>query len=54
MMMREDRAKGFYVSFDYTSDATAEIGAFFRKTGKVIVPFTVQEILDDRIAHNLA
>lgn len=53
MMMREDRAKGFYVSFDYTSDATAEISAFFRKTGKVIVPFTVQEILDDRIAHKL-
>jgi DNA modification methylase len=54
MMMREDRAKGFYVSFDYTSDAMSEIGAFFRKTGKVIVPFTVREILDDRIAHKLA
>lgn len=54
MMMREDRVKGFYVSFDYTSDAMSEISAFFRKTGKVIVPFTVSEILDDQIAQKLA
>jgi hypothetical protein len=43
MMMRNDRTKGFYVSFDYTSDAKQEISAFFKKTGKVIVPFTVKE-----------
>jgi DNA modification methylase len=54
MMMREDRVKGFYVSFDYTSDALSEISAFFRKTGKVIVPFTVREILEDQIAQKLA
>ena len=54
MMIREDRAKGFYVSFGYTSDAISEIGSFSRKTGRVIVPFTVREILDDRIAHKLA
>ena len=54
MMMREDRVKGFYVSFAYTSDALSEIGAFFRRTGKVIVPFTVREILDDQIAQKLA
>jgi DNA modification methylase len=53
MMTRENREKGFYVSFDYTSDALAEIGSFFRKSGRVIVPFTVQEILDDRIAQKL-
>ena len=54
MMMRENRIKGFYVSFGYTSDAMTEIGAFFRRTGKVIVPFTVKEILDDQIAQKLA
>ncbi len=54
VMMREDRVKGFFVSFDYTSDAISEINAFFRKTGKVIIPFTVKEILDDQIAQKLA
>jgi hypothetical protein len=54
MMMREDRTKGFFVSFDYSSDAVAEIGRFFSKTGKVIIPLTVKEILDEHIAHKLA
>ena len=53
-MMREDRTKGFFVSFDYSSDAMTEIGRFFRQTGKVIVPFTVAEILDEQIAQKLA
>lgn len=54
MMMRHDRTKGFYVSFDYTRDALQEISAFFKKTGKVIIPFTVKEILEDQIAQKLA
>ncbi len=54
MMTREERTKGFFVSFDYTSDALAEIGRFFKSSGKVIVPFTVKEILDEHIAHKLA
>ena len=45
---------GFFVSFDYTSDAMTEIGRFFKQTGKVIVPFTVAEILDEQIAQKLA
>jgi DNA modification methylase len=53
IMTRHDRTKGFLVSFDYTSDALAEIGAFFRKSGKVIVPLTVREILDEEIARKL-
>ncbi len=53
-MLREDRQKGFYVSFGYSSDAITEIGRFFRQTGKVIVPFTVREILDEQIAYKLA
>ncbi|HET6274340.1 MAG TPA: DNA methyltransferase [Candidatus Cybelea sp.] len=54
MMIREERTKGFFVSFDYSSDALTEIDRFFRKSGKVIVPFTVKEILDEQIAHKLA
>jgi site-specific DNA-methyltransferase (adenine-specific) len=54
MMLRSDRPKGFFVSFGYSSDATREIDAFFRKTGKVIVPLTVREILDEELAKKLA
>jgi DNA modification methylase len=54
MMVREDRRKGFYVSFDYTSDAMLEIDGFFRREHRVIVAFTVHEILDDQIAQKLA
>ena len=54
VMMREDRTKGFFVSFAFTSDAMKEIGAFFRKTGKIIIPLTVREILDEKIAAKLA
>ena len=54
VMMREDRTKGFFVSFDYSSDAISEIGAFFKRTGKSIIALTVQDILDEQIAHKLA
>ena len=52
-MIREERMKGFFISFDYTSDALAEIQRFFKQTGRVIVPLTVREILDDEIAMKL-
>jgi len=53
-MMREDRTKGFFVSFDFSSDAMSEIQAFFKKTGKSIIPLTVKDILDEQIAYKLA
>ena len=53
-MIRSERTKGFFVSFDYTSDAETEIQRFFRQTGNIIIPLTVQEILGDHIAHKLA
>ncbi len=53
-MMREDRTKGFFVAFDYTHDAMAEIQAFFKRTGKIIVALTVKEILEEQIASKLA
>jgi Restriction endonuclease len=52
-MIRTERKKGFFVSFDYSSDAIAEAGRFFQKEHRVIVPFTVREILDERIALKL-
>jgi hypothetical protein len=54
MMMREDRQKGFFVAFDFSSDALQEINSFFRKQHKVIIPLTVKEILDEHIAMKLA
>jgi site-specific DNA-methyltransferase (adenine-specific) len=53
-MMREDRTKGFFVAFDYSSDAMSEIQAFFKKTGKSIIALTVKDILDELIAYKLA
>ena len=54
MMAREDCAKGFFVSFDFTGDAETEVARFFTQTGKVIVLLTVRQILDEQIAHRLA
>ena len=54
MMARAERRKGFFVAFDYTTDATRECDAFFRKSGRVIIPLTVREILDEQIARKLA
>jgi hypothetical protein len=53
-MMRENRKKGFFVSFEFSSDALREVDAFFRREHRIIVPFTVKEILDERIAQKLA
>jgi hypothetical protein len=41
MMMREDCEKGFFVSFDYSSDALQEIDAFFKRSHKVIAALTL-------------
>ena len=53
-MMREVRTKGFFVSFDFSSDAISEIQSFFKKTGKSIIALTVKDILDEQIAYKLA
>ena len=51
---RKGMAPGFFVAFDYSSDALSEIDAFFRKSGKVIVPLTVKDILEEQLAKKLA
>jgi site-specific DNA-methyltransferase (adenine-specific) len=53
-MIRAKRKKGFFVGFDFSSDALTEIDAFFRRQHTVIVPLTVREILDEQIAQKLA
>ncbi|MGD0077482.1 MAG: DNA methyltransferase [Sedimentisphaerales bacterium] len=53
VMTREDRTKGFFVSFDFSSDAMSEIQAFFKKSGKSIIALTVKDILDEQIAYKL-
>jgi len=53
VMMREDRQKGFFVSFDYSQDALHEIQSFFKKTGKSIIALTVKDILEEQIAYKL-
>ena len=42
------------MSFAYSRDALTEIDAFFRKCGKIIIPLTVSEILNEEIARKLA
>ncbi len=54
VMARENRAKGFFVSFGFTSDAMMEVGNFFKREHRIIIPLTVREILDDQIAQKLA
>jgi len=49
-----NRTKGFFVAFDYSSDALTEIGAFFKRTGIMIRALTVKDILDEQIARKLA
>ena len=51
--MREDCEKSFSVSFNYSPDALKQIESFFKRSHKVIVALTVQEILDEHIAKKL-
>ncbi len=54
VLMRENCEKGFFVSFAYSEDAEREAGAFFKRTGKSIVLFTVDDILNEQLARKLA
>ncbi len=52
-MRRAKCEKGFFVSFDYSSDALREIDRFFREEHRIIIPITVRDILDVEIARKL-
>ena len=53
-MRRAKCEKGFFVSFDFSSDAMREIQRFFVEEQRIIIPVTVRDILDEQIAHKLA
>jgi len=53
VMAREDRQRGFFVAFSYTSDAQRECAAFRKKTGRFIKLLTVQEILDEEFVQKV-
>ncbi len=48
VMEREDRQRGFFVAFGYTSDAEQETANFHKRSGRIIKLITVQEILDEQ------
>ncbi len=52
-MAREECQKGFFIYFDYTSDAMTEVGRYFKQTGRVIMLLTVREILEEQFGHKL-
>lgn len=52
-MRRMKRKKGFFVGFDFSSDAMREIGQFFKREHISIVALTVRDILDETIAQRL-
>jgi len=53
-MIRENRNKGFFVAFDFTSDARAEIARFQSRSQREIVAITVQELLqDEQVKHRI-
>jgi hypothetical protein len=50
VLMREERDLGYFVGFDFTSDALYEIDRFRRKEGREIKPLRVREILDEELS----
>ena len=52
-LQREKRTQGFFVAFDYSSDAMTEIGAFFKRSGIMIRALTVKDILEEQIGMKL-
>ena len=52
-MRRAKCAKGFFVSFAFSDDAIREIQRFFVEEHAIIVPLTVQEILEEQIGMKL-
>jgi DNA modification methylase len=47
VVMREGRTRGYFVAFSFSSDAMREMNAFFKRTGREIIPLTVKQILDE-------
>jgi hypothetical protein len=44
---RDGRTLGFFVTFDFTSDAIREVKRYERERKRIIVPKTVRQILEE-------
>ncbi len=53
VMEREDRRRGFFIAFGYSTDAHREANAFHKRTGRIIKLLTVQEILDEEFVQKM-
>ena len=53
VMEREDRARGFYVAFGFSSDARAEVENFRKRTKRIIKLIAVSDILDEQLAEKM-
>lgn len=53
VMEREDRARGFFVAFGFSSDARAEVENFRRRTKRIIKLISVADILDEQLAEKM-
>ncbi len=52
-MIRANRKRGFFVGFDYSHDAVAEAGRFFRAEHREINLYTVRDILDEQTSRRV-
>ncbi len=52
-MIRANRKRGFFVGFEYSNDAIAEAGRFFRSEKREITLFRVRDILDEQTARRM-
>ncbi len=52
-MTRENRQRGFFVSFGYTEGTADECAAFHKNTGRLIKLLTVREILDEEFVQKM-
>lgn len=53
VMEREDRARGFFVAFGFSSDARAEVENFRKRTKRIIKLISVADILDEQLAEKM-
>jgi hypothetical protein len=52
-MERENRQRGYFVGFSYSSAAVQEAANFHKRTNRIIKLIRVQEILDDEHAQRM-
>lgn len=53
VMEREDRQRGFFIAFGYSSDAERECSAFHKRTGRIIKFLAVLDILDEAFVQKM-